>query len=251
MLAAADPLVDIAALPGVETAIAATRLSIDRLAGHRVLRRRGGAVREESALRGAAIAASIELGRPVDVGEIRSAAQTSSGADPVVIGAARAYAEIGALAAIWRQAPRQALARLHTLAARELVSADDLGRPRPGAATERMAMLAGVVTSTPAPAVVVAAVVHGELATLQPFGSADRVVAMAASRIVLVERGLDPGAYAVVEIGHRDRSADDAALDGFVSGTADGVAQWVVHYAAAVQAGAREAMAIAESIMRG
>jgi hypothetical protein len=251
MPAAADPLAGIAALPGVDAAIAATRLSVDRMAAHRVLRRRGDAVREESVLRGAAIAAAVELGRPVDLEEVRSAARTSAGADPVVVGAARAYAEIGSLVTIWHHAPRQALARLHTLAAREIAVRDDLGRPRSGEATERLAVLAEVMTSTQSPALVVAAVVHGELAALRPFGSADRVLAMAAARLVLVGRGLDSGAYAVVEVGHRDPAVDDAALAGFASGTADGVALWVLHCAAAIQAGATEALAIAESILRG
>jgi hypothetical protein len=246
-----DPLAPIVALAGVEEAILATRLAVDRFAGHRVLRRRGDAVRSESLLRGAAIASSVELGRTVDVDELRAAALDGAGADPVVRGAARAYAEIGALAAIWHQAPRQALARLHTLAARDLVAAEALGRPRPGEATDRLGQLAEVVAATQAPALVVAAVVHGELATLRPFGSADRIVAMAASRLVLTDRGLDPGAYAVVEIGHLDRADDDVALRGFGSGTSEGLAAWVVHYGRGVRNGASEALAIAESISRG
>lgn len=246
-----DPLAPVVSLPGVGEAVAATRLALDRLSGHRVLRRRGDAVRAESMLRGAAGAASVELDRPVAVAELRAAAETPVGADPVVCGAARAYVELGGLVQVWRQAPRQALARLHTLAARELVAADGLGRPREGSATGRLTQLAEVVVATRAPALVVAAIVHAELSTLQPFGSADRVVAMAASRLVLVARGLDPGAYAVVEVGHRDRAEDVAALAAFASGTADGVATWVLHYAEAVQAGAREALAIAESILRG
>ncbi|MDQ3112891.1 MAG: oxidoreductase, partial [Actinomycetota bacterium] len=60
-----DPLGALARLDGVPQAVAATRLALDRLGGHRVLRRRGDTVRTESALRGAAAAASIELGRLV------------------------------------------------------------------------------------------------------------------------------------------------------------------------------------------
>jgi len=246
-----DPLGALARLGGVPQAVAAARLALDRVSGHRVLRRRGDAVRTESALRGAAAAASIELGRLVDVDEVRVAAQDRSAADPVVRGAARAYVELGALVGVWRQAPRQALARLHTLAARDVAGVDELGRPGPGEATDRLAQLAEVLAATRAPALVVAAVVHGELATLAPFGSADRVVAMAASRLVLVERGLDPGAYAVVELGHQDRPAYEAALRGFATGTGAGLTTWVRHYGDAVQAGALEALAIAESMGRG
>jgi len=202
-------------------------------------------------LRGAATASSIELGRPVTVGEVRAAAEDGAVVEPVVRGALRAYVELGSLVEVWRQAPSQALARLHTLAGRDLVPADELGRPRAGESTDRLAQLAEVLATTRAPALVVAAVVHGELATLRPFGSADRVVAMAASRLVLVERGLDPGGYAVVEVGHQDRAEDEAALQAFTSGSAEGQATWVLHYGESVRAGAREALAIAESILRG
>lgn len=247
----ADPLGPIAALSGIDQSVAETRLLLDRLAGHRALRRRGDAVRTESMLRGAAIAASVELGRSVDVDETRAAAVDGADAEPLVRGALRAYVELGLLVDVWRRAPRQALARLHTLAARDLAPPEELGRPRPGEPADRVTQLAEIVSATNAPALVVAAVVHGELSTLRPFGSADRVVAMAASRIVLVERGMDPGGYAVVEVGHRDPAEDDAALRAFASGTAHGLATWVLHYGRAVRAGAREAIAIAESIGRG
>lgn len=248
--AATDPLAQVARLDGVDQAVAQTRHLLDRLAGHRVLRRQGEAVRTESLLRGAAAAASVELGRAVEVDEVRSSAEAGSRADPTLRGAVRAYLELGGLVAVWRPAPRQALARLHTLAARDLVPATDLGRPRVGESTDRLAQLTDVVIATQAPALVVAAVVHGELATLRPFGSADRVVAMVASRLVLIDRGLDPGGYAVVEVGHQVE-ADAVALAAFATGTATGLASWVLHYGEAVQAGAREALAIAESILRG
>jgi hypothetical protein len=246
-----DPLAPLARLDGVEQAVAETRLALDRLAGHRVLRRRANAVRTESILRGAAGAASVELGREVTTDEVRASADEQVAADAVVRGALRAYAELGPLVRVWHQAPRQALARLHALAAHDLVPADDLGRPRDRGATDRLAQLAEVVATTSAPALVVAAVVHGELATLAPFGSADRVVAMAASRLVLIDRGLDVGGYAVVEVGHQHGVEDTAALEAFASGTAAGLRTWVLHYGAAVRAGAQEAAAIAESILRG
>ena len=245
-----DPLAGVSSLPGVDETVAATRLALDRMAGHRVQRRRGDAVRTESLLRGASGAAAVQLGRTVDLEEARAAVEDHAGADPVVRGAVRAYADIGSLAQVWRQAPRQALARLHMIAARDLVAPDALGRPRGPAETDRLAQLGEVILATDAPAVVVAAVVHGELATLQPFGSADRVVAMAASRLVLLDRGLDPGGYAVVEVGHQDVQ-DPAALSGFTDGTGAGVAAWLIHYGSAVQKGAQEALAIAESILRG
>ena len=141
--------------------------------------------------------------------------------DPVVQGALRVSAELGRLGPTWRTAPRQVLARLHTLAAAGLT--EDLGRPRTGIEApdllglgdapgpeETVARVDGLVElvtgsaggSSKAPALVLAAIVHAELAVLRPFGSADGVVARAAERLTLVEFGLDPKSLAAVEVGH-------------------------------------------------
>jgi len=53
-----------------------------------------------------------------------------------------------------------------------------------------------------------AAVVHGELATLAPFGSADGIVARAAARLTLVTRGVDPKSVSVPEVGHYELAED-------------------------------------------
>ena len=93
-------------------------------------------------------------------------------ADPVLQGALRAQAAIGPLADTWRGAPRQALARLHALAAADLVAdRDELGRPA-GRGARRLDTLAAVLAATSAPAVVVAAIVHGELLSLDAFAPA-------------------------------------------------------------------------------
>ncbi|EUA24311.1 hypothetical protein I552_3251 [Mycobacterium xenopi 3993] len=59
----------------------------------------------------------------------------------------------------------------------------------------------------------VAAVAHGELLTLAPFGSADGVVARAVSRLVTVATGLDPHGLGVPEVYWMRRAAEyrDAA----------------------------------------
>ncbi|HVV53645.1 MAG TPA: oxidoreductase, partial [Polyangia bacterium] len=168
-----------------------------------------------------------------------------------VQGALRAEAAIGALADTWTRAPRQALARLHALAAADLTGPEELGRPRPGTA-KRLDTLAGVLAATSAPAVVVAGIVHGELLGLDAFAPASGLVARAAVRLTLVERGLDPKSLVVVEAGHRELRADyDAALAGYRAGTPEGIAGWLVHCADAVVEGAREATAICEALARG
>ncbi|REZ40370.1 oxidoreductase, partial [Mycobacterium tuberculosis] len=90
----------------------------------------------------------------------------------------------------------------HMLAAADQVDDDRLGRPRSDADVgPRLELLADVVTHpTLASAPVVAAVAHGELLTLRPFGCADGVVARAVSRLVTIATGLDPHGLGVPEV---------------------------------------------------
>src|SRR4051812_12408725 len=122
-----DAFANVATLPDVPEAVARAREAVDRLLGHRILRRRSAEVSAESALRGARASAALE-GVAVPLEEVRGSLTN----DPVVQGTLRVSAELGALADTWRKAPRQALARLHALAAADAVDPDALGRPRPG-----------------------------------------------------------------------------------------------------------------------
>jgi hypothetical protein len=243
----ADPLAPLLDLPGVADAVARTRAAVDTLLGNRVLRRRSADVSAESALRGAWASAWLS-GHEVALDDVRSG---QAAGDPVVQGALRVQSAIGALADTWTRAPRQALARLHALAAADLVPNDDLGRPRPGTA-ERLDTLAGVLATTSAPAIVVAGIAHGELLGLDAFPPASGVVARAAVRLTLVERGLDPKSLVVIEAGHRElREAYVEAIEAYRAGTPDGIARWLVHCADALVAGALESTAICEALARG
>lgn len=251
-----DSLAPLADLGGVPEAVARARTAVDRMRAHPAMRRRGEIVSSESLRRGAAAAASLETGGTT------TATQR---------GAGRAYGQLGTLRQTWTHSPLQVLARLHMLAARGQVKEDWLGRPRgfadlvhegpdgtmlgvaagPLEVHERLDGLVGVLASTRAPALVVAAVVHGEIATLRPFGWGNRVVALAAQRLVLVERGLDPLSQAVVEVGHRTSGGASGyyeALGAYASGRPAGVAAWVRHCGAAVEDGAAEGIAICEAL---
>ncbi len=274
-----DPLAVIARLPGVPEAVQDARTAVDRLYGHRVLRRRGPEVSAESALRGARASAALE-GVDIPLESLRSGTAES----PVAQGALRASSEVGRLSKTWRTAPRQVLARLHAVAAADLhrvaepgggglagpvVDEDLLGRPRTGPATSdplglgpapgaeaaaaRMASLVTLLTTpSKAPALVLAAIVHAELVVLRPFGTADGLVARAAERLTLVEFGLDPKSLVAVEVGHADSGeAYGESLRGYLKGTSEGVAGWVRHCATAVELGARESTAICEALQRG
>ena len=246
----ADPLAPLLELPGVADGVAAARAAVDALLTNRTLRRRSADVSAESSLRGAWASAWL-AGTEVPLDDVRSGAAAS---DPVVQGALRAQAAIPSLADTWTRAPRQVLARLHVLAAADLV-ADPTALGRPAASAEvaaRLDTLARTIAATSAPAVVLAGIVHGELLALDAFAPVSGVVARVAVRLTLIERGLDPKSLVVVEAGHRELRADyDTALAAYRGGTADGVAQWLTHCAAAVVAGARESTAICEAMARG
>jgi hypothetical protein len=243
-----DPLAPLLDLPGVAEAAEGARAAVDRLLGHKVLRRESAGVSAESALRGARASAALE-GVDLPLAEVRAGAVE----DPVVQGALRVSVGLGSMVDTWERAPGQVLARLHVLAATDLADPADLGRPT-GQAGPRLTGLFSVITgATSVPAVVIAAVVHGELAALAPFGSQDGVVARAAGRLVGITRGLDPKAVSVPEVGFaelgRDAYAD--ALAGYRSGATAGLAGWLVHCARATELGATEGLAICESLLRG
>ncbi|MFD7735275.1 oxidoreductase, partial [Kitasatospora phosalacinea] len=130
MTTGTDPLAPLAQLDGVPEAVAEVRKNVDRLYGHRVMRRRAGEVTSESALRGARASAALE-GADWPLEEVRR--RTDFGADPEArtVGAAlRLSAEAGQLLSVWRTSPLQVLARLHLLAAGDGDPA--AGRPRQG-----------------------------------------------------------------------------------------------------------------------
>ena len=275
--AATDHLAPLLDLPGVPDAVARARAAVDQLLSHRVLRRRSAEVTAESALRGARASAELEgagielerlRGQLLAGGTITLPSKDERGAR-VVEGAVRLHADLGSVLASWKHSPRQALARLHVLAAGDMVEPELVGRPRAvGAAYDdllelgpapdplevsaRLDGLSRVLTSpTTAPAVVVAAVVHGELLALRAFGSLDGLVARAAARLVLVDRGLDPKAVSAPEVGHSELHAEyAAAAHDYVHAGPAGVARWIDHCASAVALGAREGLAVCEAIQR-
>ena len=306
---APDPLAAVAGLPGVAEAVARSRKAVDAARAHPVQRRRGPEVAAESALRGARASAAMEgavidlpalreavrrgaVGRarpdpPVaagadagedadaiadkDAGAIadKVAGMTARADSPVILGAVRVSAELASLAPTWRRAPLQVLARLHLLAATDLLEPDRLGRPRgpadpepeasspalPAAAAaarlDRLVRL--VIAPTRAPALVVAAIAHGELLAIRAFPAADGVLARAVFRLLLSTRGLDPASITVPEVGHLEMGTDAyaAQLSGYATGGTAGVARWVEYCGLAVARGARETMAFCDGMPAG
>ncbi|MDX3077986.1 oxidoreductase [Streptomyces sp. NPDC088354] len=270
----ADPLAVLGSLPGVADSVALVRKAVDQAYGHRVMRRRSDEVASEAALRGARGSAAL-AGADWALEEVRRRSDFSIDGESRTVGAAlRLTAESGQLLGVWRQSPLQALARLHLVAAGGAVPDETVGRPRLAGepvdepllqaaefplpdSSEVVARLDGLaellLAGSEAPALVVAAVVHGELLCLRPFGTCNGPLARAAQRVVLVGSGLDPKSICPAEVGHAElgRAEYLKALRGYLSGTPDGMAAWIAHCGQALGLGVRESVAVCEALQRG
>nr|WP_206038044.1 oxidoreductase [Rhodococcus sp. HNM0569] len=237
-------------MPGVAAAADKARDALGEVHRHKANRRGWPTTAAEAAVRAARASAVLDGGRT----ELPTSGDID---DPILAGSLRVGQALDgdalpSMITTWQRAPLQALARLHLLAATGLVGDErQLGRPRSGPGVgERLDALAQLVTGgTNAPAPVLAAVVHGELLTLAPFGTADGVVARAASRLVAASSGLDPHNLGVPEVSwmRRPQMYRDAAA-GFAAGTPEGVGGWVVFCCGGFEAGAREATSIADAM---
>jgi hypothetical protein len=221
-------------LEGVPSALAAARDAVDARLRDRGLRRTTPELTAESLLRGAAASAELD-GSGSSLDELRDDA-----GDRVAIAAARVNAELLALVPVVSRSPLQALARLHALAAAGAVPDDALGRPRPvdGLAARLQALGSILLVETSAPAIAVAGIAHAEVLVVEPFESANGLVARAVERLVLVARGVDPTSVTVPEVGHLSlQPSYRASLDAYATGEPAGRQAWLLHVAAAITRG--------------
>lgn len=223
----------LASLEGVPSAYAAARDGIDVVLRDRGLRRTSPETTAESLLRGAHASACLEGSRSSLV-EVREGA-----GDEVALDAVRVSTELLGLAPALSRTPLHALARIHAVAAAGLPE-QQRGRPRDAGSAERLRGVGELLTSrADVPALVLAAVVHAELATAAPFASHNGLVARAAERLVLVARGVDEKSLTVPEAGHLAlRPAYESNLRGYAEGGRAGVHAWLLYAAEAYAAGA-------------
>lgn len=272
-----DSLITLSTLPGVPEASEAAGEACTKLRWHEALRRRVPAAAAESRVRGARASAALD-GVEIDLAVVRDlmrgATAWPTSPDPLAAmlrGAVQATAETEHIREMVLTAPSQALARIHVAAAGHLLPASQVGRPRRageisqelsdlGPAPDELALgqrLAGILDlllhMKDAPAVVVAALVHAEIATIRPFVRGNGLVARAMERAVIRASGLDPTGVAVPEVGHgaAGGAAYLGALAAYGSGSPHGVGLWVTHCARAVVAGAEEGGRIADAVLVG
>ena len=244
-----DPLAELAADPPTATLLAAARADIDSLLWRRDIRTHAADVATSSAERGARDSAAI-------VGADLAMADASP-MGRVLDAAMRLTAAIPGQVEVFATSPLQALAHLHALTATGFVPDEELGRPRSaeraddplhlgvlpsaGLAAERLSLLARTLTTpTEAPALLVAAIAHAELAVIRPFTWGSGMVARAAVRLVIAGRGVDPSLFSIPEHGmfEMGRPAYVRALQGYSSGTREGVLAFIGWQATACAQGA-------------
>ncbi|GHJ10622.1 hypothetical protein TPA0907_49890 [Micromonospora humidisoli] len=242
-----DPLAPLLALADIAPAVERARERVDQAMRHRALRRHGGQVAAEVGLRSAVASAALE-----GYDHEREAVRAGTVTEPVLQGALRVAGALPGLTELWPKAPRQALARLHVLAARDVVAEAELGRPvADPVVAARLDGLAGLVAGgTTVSPLLLAAVVHGELLNLRPFAGPSGVVARAAARLVLMSRGFDPRGLVAVDVGHRERQPEYVGAAGaFATGTPDGLRSWLRHYLSAVEVGADQLTVVGDEII--
>lgn len=270
----------LAALPGVPEAIESARVACEQLRWHEAYRRRWREVRAEAGVRAAQAGAAID-GARIGLDTVRAMAlgDLPVGGDRadllVARGALRASAlvetwmpDLGGRASVELPPLGHLLSRVHSAVAAGWLPDTDVGRlrtdlppqdlrglgpaPTGEESAARIELLGRVLRDSRAPALVLAAVVHGELLAVRPFAAGNGQVARAVSRLVLTVRGLDPTGSVLPETAWAGASnAYLGAAAGFATGRTEGVAAWVRACAAAVVAGAHETRDVADAVVAG
>lgn len=229
-----DPLQWLTELEGVPRAFSAARDGIDARLRDRGLRKTTPQQTAESLLQGAHASAVLE-GSASSLEDLREGAGDETGEAAV-----RLSTSMLSLVPVLGSQPLQAFARLHALAGVGSVPDEVLGRPVSPEAAARLAALGNTISSTSVPALMVAALVHAELMAIGAFASHNGLVARAAERLVLVQRGVDPASVVVPEVGHLElRREYESNLRGYRDGGRSGLHSWLL-YAAEAYARAAE-----------
>ncbi len=229
-----DPLAWLSELEGIPSAYAATRDGIDGLLRDRGLRRTSPELTAESLLRGAHASAVLE-GSGSSLDQVRAGA-----GDEIALATVQLSTTMLGLVPLLKTAPLQAIARLHSVVGSAAVAPEELGRPRDAESAQRLRGVSQLLLSeTAAPALLIAAVVHADIATAAPFASHNGIVARAVERLVLVSRGVDAKSLMVPEAGHLALRAEyESNLRAYASGQQNGVHAWALYAAEAFAAGA-------------
>lgn len=211
-------------MEGVPSAFSAARDGIDVLLRDRGMRQTTAEQTAESLLRGAHASAVLE-GSESSLEEIRA-----GDGDQTARAAVRVSTSLLGLAPLLATSPLQVFARIHSAAAVGSVPDDELGRPTTEEASRRLSTLGTTMLTTHAPALVVAALAHAELATVGAFASHNGIVARAVERLIIAGRGVDPFSVTIPEAGHLAvRDIYESNLRGYRNGGRAGLRSWLLY----------------------
>jgi hypothetical protein len=245
-----DPLAVLAQDADIAQVLTAARAEIDALLWRRDIRTNSIEVAAASVERGGRDSAAID-GADLAVAD-------GSPMGRVLEAALRLTAAVPGQVEVFATSPLQVLAHLHALTATGFVPDVELGRPRSvdraddplnlgpvvsaAEASHRLTTLARTLTTpTEAPALLVAAIVHAELAVLRPFTWGSDLLARASVRLVMAGRGLDPSMFSIPEHGmfEMGRPAYVRALKAYATGSHEGVTEFIVWHSTACAMGAK------------
>lgn len=252
-----DPLSNLLLIPGVTSQCDVTLKAIDELMWNRTVRRHKYAlIPYTRRIAGFATAALDGAQMPKDPTMEPEVSPMGSLSDQGLL--VTAEADLQHLA--FESEPLKVFARLHTFVSTE----EDRGRPRitnevndplrlgslppHEVLQERLSQLADLVIESKAPSILVAAIVHAELATLRPFSQGSYLVARASTRLILSARSVDNDGLVMSEYGAflLGRPAYVKALTGYMSGTREGVGAMISWQGEAIRKGAEMAKELAE-----
>ena len=252
-----DPLNNLLAIPGIAGECETTLKAIDELMWNRTVRRHKEVlIPYTRRIAGFATAALDGAQMPKDPTMEPEVSPMGSLSDQGLL--VTAEADLQRLA--FRTEPLKVLARLHTFVSTE----EDRGRPRTTnevndplrlgslppheVLQERMSQLVDLVIDSKVSSILVAAIAHGEIATMRPFTQGSYLVARASTRLILSARDVDNDGLVMSEYGAflLGRPAYVKALTGYISGTREGVAAWVAWQGEAIRRGIDMAKELAE-----
>lgn len=236
-----DPLVRLASNNEIATSIANALKELDALSWNRDLRNFRSEY-ESLALRTSGYATGALDGAimPEDVTSDPESSPMGELSAKALIVTAEAMQQVNA----FKTSPIQVWARLHSL----LTNDDDRGKLRtnddvddplhlgslvPAEYVEsRMHDLNELIVNSQTPALLVSAIAQAEISTVRPFAYGSHIIARATSRLVLAARGVDSSGLGVLEAGIYSigRATYTRALGQYMTGTSEGVANWVAWY---------------------
>lgn len=154
--------------------------------------------------------------------------------------------------ATFLKTPLQTFARLHSF----IDNSENRGRPRTDNQVNdplhigepldyskieaRLNSLVDLITTSKAPAVLLAAIAHAEIAVIAPFNSGSQMIARATSRLVLQSKNVDQLKLVMPEYGFYKigRNPYAKALIAYQTGTIAGVTDWIDLHSQAIHLGA-------------